>query len=925
MTGFFDTKGKQKSLLMASVILLLLSAFLLWEEGMLYEEKIDFNAEVRPILNKKCITCHGGVKRSGEFSLLFRSDALSPNESGKRAIVPGDVEASEMLHRITHSDPEVRMPPEGESLSKEEVDVLTRWIEQGAYWEDHWAFVKPDPVDPPEVSSDWVANDIDRFVLRKLQQKELTPSPSADKATLLRRVTQDLTGLPPTPDELQAFLEDSSAQAYEKVVDRLLASPRYGERWTSLWMDLSRYADSKGYEKDGPRNIWKYRDWLINAFNEDMPFDQFTIEQLAGDLLPEPTDQQMIATAFHRNTMNNDEGGTDDEEFRVAAVVDRVNTTWDVWQATTMACVQCHSHPYDPIRHEEYYEFYAFLNNTSDADVPSESPNLKEFKHEEDRQKLEELKSWVIQHTESNDEKLERGRELVKMVRFTEPKVHPKNYEEITDGALGDGKYLQVDHGGYAMIPNFTLDGKDEIIVSYRAKKASGKGIVEFRKGSTQGELLTTWKIQATPKEGWGFHRITVPLNPTNGTHDIYMVFKEPGNQGRLCTIEWLLFHETLPGKDEPQYTEVKQDFIRLLNVDEVEKTPVMLERPQDYRRKTHVFVRGNWMVDGEEVQPDVPQAWPALPEGAPKNRLGMARWLVSPENPLTARVTVNRFWAQIFGKGIVETVEDFGTQGAEPTHPELLDWLALQFMHEHDWSIKRLLKEIAMSATYQQASKVHPKLQEVDPTNQWMARGPRVRLSAEQIRDQALAVSGLLSDKMYGPSVMPPQPEGIWQVVYSGMKWETSEEEDRYRRGLYTYWRRTSPYPSMIAFDSPSRELCVTRRIRTNTPLQALVTLNDPVFMEAAKSLAKRMLEEGGESLEKQIASGYRMAMAKEVSSKKQQALVQLYQESMDYYQNNPEEMIKMVGEGEDNQQLAALTVVANAMMNLDEFVTKS
>ncbi|MFP4339361.1 MAG: DUF1553 domain-containing protein [Cyclobacteriaceae bacterium] len=900
-------------------------SYLVWERGFIFHEKVDFNAEVRPILNKKCITCHGGVKRSGEFSLLFRTDALSPNESGKRAIVPGDVEASEMIHRINHSDPEVRMPPEGEPLAQEEIDILTRWIEQGAYWEDHWAFVKPEPVDPPKITSDWAANDIDRFVLDKLQEKQLTPSARADKATLLRRVTLDLTGLPPAAEELEAFMADSSEQAYEKVVDRLLASPRYGERWTALWMDLARYADSKGYEKDGPRNIWKYRDWLIKAFNEDMPFDQFTVEQLAGDLLPDPDDEQIIATAFHRNTMNNDEGGTDDEEFRVASVIDRVNTTWDVWQATTMACVQCHSHPYDPIRHEEYYKFYAFLNNTADADVPSESPNLKEFKQEEDRQKLEELKNWVIRHTESNDEKLEKGKQLVKMVKFTEPKVHPKNYQEVTEGALADGKYLEVDHGGYAKIPDFRLDGKDEILVSYRAKKASGKGVVEFRKDSPNGDLLASWRVQATPEKGWSFYRTAVPLKPTSGMHDIYMVFKEPGNKGRLCTIEWVLFHETLPGKEEPQYAEVKQNFIQLLNTPEVEKTPVMIERPQDYRRKTHVFVRGNWLVPGEEVEPDVPQAWPALPEGAPKNRLGMAQWLVSPENPLTARVAVNRFWAQLFGKGIVETVEDFGTQGAKPTHPELLDWLAMQFMHEYAWSIKRLLKEIVMSATYRQSSKVTPELQEIDPANQWLARGPRVRLSAEQIRDQALAVSGLLSNKMYGRSVMPSQPEGIWQVVYSGMKWETSEGEDRYRRGIYTYWRRTSPYPSMIAFDSPSREFCVTRRIRTNTPLQALVTLNDPVYIEAARALAKRMMEEGGNKPEAQLTRGYQLAVAREISTPKLETLLQLYQESMNYYQTHPEESIKMAGEEEQSQQLAALAVVANAVMNLDEFVTKN
>jgi len=905
-----------------SALLLLLVYFLL---SAFSEDQISYNRDIRPVINAECIACHGGVKASGKLSFLTRDEALATTESGIPAIIPGDPAGSELIRRLRHHDPEQRMPLEGEPLDEATIQKFEAWIEQGANWEEHWSFIPPEKPEVPETGQGWVRNEIDRFVYQKLEEEGLTPNPEADKSVLLRRLYLDLIGLPPTPGQTEAFLADKSEDAYEKVVDQLLASAHYGERWAAMWLDLARYADSKGYEKDLDRSIWKYRDWVIQAFNQNMPFDQFTIEQLAGDLLPKPTESQLIATAFHRNTMSNDEGGTRNEEFRAAAMVDRVSTTYEVWQGMTMSCVQCHTHPYDPIRHEEYYEFYAFLNNTADADVPSESPNLKEFKKEEDRQKLEELKNWVIQHTESNDEKLERGKQLVKMVKFTEPKVHPKNYEEITDGALGDGKYLEVDHGGYAMIPDFTLDGKDEILVSYRAKKASGKGIVEFRKGSLEGEVIATWQVQPTPDEGWGFHRTTVPLRPTTGTHDIYMVFKEPGNQGRLCTIEWVLFHKTLPGKNQPQYAEVKQEFIQLLNTKEIEKTPVMIERPEDYSRKTHVFERGNWLVHGEEVEPDVPQAWPALPEGAPQNRLGMAQWLVSPENPLTARVTVNRFWAQLFGTGIVETVEDFGTQGAKPTHPELLDWLAMQFMHEYDWSIKRLLKEIVISATYRQSSKVTPQLQEADPANQWLARGPRVRLSAEQIRDQALAVSGLLSDKMYGPSVMPPQPEGIWQVVYSGQQWETSEGEDQYRRGIYTYWRRTSPYPSMIAFDSPSREFCVTRRVRTNTPLQALVTLNDPVFMEAAKSLAQRMMQEGGERPEAQIASGYRIAMAKEISAKKREALLQLYQESMDFYQNNPEETIKMAGEDEKNQQLAALAVVANAMMNLDEFVTKS
>ncbi len=884
-------------------------------------EEVDFNAEVRPIINKKCITCHGGVKRSGGFSLLFRTDALSENESGKLAIVPGDPHASEMIRRIMISDPtdDERMPPEGEPLSEEEIAILTSWIDQGAQWEDHWAYVKPEPIIVPEVALEWGDNEIDNFVLERLEQEDIQPANEADQATLLRRVSLDLTGLPPTQGDLKQLLDDDSPEAYEKAVDRLLESPHFGERWAALWMDLARYADSKGYEKDNRRSIWQYRDWLIKSFNEDKPFDQFTIEQLAGDLLPNPTDEHLIATAFHRNTMNNDEGGTDDEEFRVAAVIDRVNTTWDVWQATTMACVQCHSHPYDPIRHEEYFKFFAFLNNTADVDVPSESPNLTTFQEEEDRQKLENLKNWVIRHTNSADDKLQNAQKFINLVRIAEPKIHPSSFNTVVNGSLLDNKYLSVEDGGYARLRNVPLKNETQLLISYSANHSRGK--VEIRIDSLEGEQLAVWNVKSN-KGGWQFKTTAIPFSGVSGEHDLYFVFRDTQQQGGIAMLEWLLFHEPLPGEDQPHYHQQQQNLISLLNSSEVIRTPITVDRPERFARTTHVFERGNWLVPGEEVNPDVPQAWPALAEGDPNNRLGMAQWLVSEENPLTARVMVNRLWSELFGIGIVETIEDFGTQGARPSHPELLDWLALQFMNEHNWSIKSALKQMVMSATYRQASKVTPELLAADPRNRLLARGPRVRLTAEQIRDQALAVSGLLSEKMYGPSVMPLQPDGVWQIVYSGLEWKTSEGEDQHRRALYTYWRRTSPYPSMIAFDGPSREFCVTRRIDTNTPLQALVTLNDPVFVEAAQSLAKQM-QQAGEVPEDQLRFGYEQAIINPIEPKKLEQLKTLYVEAQQYYQENPEEVIKMAG-GED-AELAALAVVANAILNLDEFVTKA
>ena len=917
-------------------LLLLLAAtvyFVLAEE----EQKIDFNADIRPILNKKCITCHGGVKRSGGFSLLFRTEALSPNESGHPAIVPGDVAASEMLRRINHPDPEERMPPESPPLPQAEIDLLTEWIEQGARWEDHWAYVKPEPIEPPMISIDsvdtgWKTNGIDRFVLRTLEENGMLPSEAAERATLLRRVSLDLTGLPPTPEEVRAFREDNSPEAYEKQVDRLLASPRYGERWAAMWMDLARYADSKGYEKDGHRSVWQYRDWLIRAFNDDMPFDQFTVEQLAGDLLPNPTDEQRIATAFHRNTMNNDEGGTDDEEFRVAAVIDRVNTTWDVWQATTMACVQCHSHPYDPIRHKEYYQFMAFFNNTADADVPSESPTLKTYT-EEDQSALEDIKNWVIKHTSSNDDKLAQADDFVQLIKITEPKLHPASYDSVTNGSLQDSKFLNVTNGGFARIPNVTLRGRNHMFVSYSADRSTG--YVEIRRDRVDGQLLGTWAVQKN-EGGWNFETTSVPITPMEGTYDIFLVFRDKQSDKAVCLIEWVMFHAPLPGEDQPNYARASKQLFHLMNAPEgTTTTPVMSDRPTAYRRATHVFERGNWLVPGEAVEPGVPHAWNGMPPGASPDRLGMARWLVSEDNPLTARVAVNRFWSKLFGIGIVETVEDFGTQGFKPSHPELLDWLAQQFTYEHDWSIKKLLKQMVMSNTYRQRSTVSPELLERDPDNRLMARGPRVRLTAEQVRDQALAVGGLLSDKMYGPSVMPPQPAGLWQVVYSGMEWKTSEGEDSHRRALYTYWRRTSPYPSMMSFDTPSREFCVTRRIDTNTPLQALVMMNDTVYVEAARGLAQRVLgrdsltveeatDEASVSItpEEQIKTAYALALMQEISPEKLDALRALHEEAVRYYAEHPEEVPKLVGE--ENAELAALTVVASAIMNLDEFVTK-
>ncbi|MDF1865690.1 MAG: PSD1 and planctomycete cytochrome C domain-containing protein [Saprospiraceae bacterium] len=730
-----------------------------------HPNSISFNQYIRPILNENCLNCHGGVKKLGEFSLLFEEEAFAKTESGKPAIIPGDHKNSELYKRLIDHDPDNRMPQESPPLNQKDIDLIARWIDEGAQWETHWAYIPPaENIKVPKFNSDWATHEIDYFVLEKLSEKGLKPTAEAAKETLVRRIYLDLIGLPPTPEEAQAFLKDNSTDAYERMVDRLLDSSHFGEHWAAIWMDLARYGDSQGYQKDPIRpNIWRYRDWVIDAFNRDLTFDEFTVEQLAGDLLENRTDNQLLATTFHRNTNTNDEGGTDNEEFRTYAVMDRMSTTFEVWQGTTMACVQCHSHPYDPFRHEEYYELLAFFNQTQDADLGSEIPKAS---------------------------------------------------------LLSPGQKLEME--------------------------ALKKSISEIQKTS---DTLSENYIKQVEK---------------------------------LASIQ--------PGR-----------------------VPVMLDL-EDSTRTCHIFERGNWLVKGEEVQPNVPKTLPKLTAKMPSNRLGLAKWLVSPENPLTARVTVNRFWASIFGKGLVETLEDFGTQGTPPTHPELLDWLSVQFQKDWNWSVKRLLREIVLSATYRQSSAISKKALAIDPNNRWLGRAPRFRLSAEQIRDQALAVSGLLNRKIFGPSVMPHQPDGVWEVIRNALKWRTSQNGEQYRRGLYTFWRKTSPYPSMVSFDSPSREFCVSRRVRTNTPLQSLTTLNDPVFVEAAEALAIKMIDFESKNLEDKLSFGFELVLFKKPDLERLEVLKDFFEKALVEYQkdDNP------------NSELQAMTNLAGVILNLGEVLVR-
>jgi hypothetical protein len=746
------------------------------------DSSVDFNRDIRPILSKQCFACHGPDEESREADLrLDTATGATADIEGRRAITPGKPDGSELVRRIESSDPEKVMPPpdSGHELTDTEKQMLREWIASGAEYKVHWSFIPPEKASLPAVKQqDWPSRPMDHFVLAKLEAAELAPATEVDRFRLLRRLSLDLTGLPPTPEDADAFVADNRGDALDQVVDRLLASESFGEHWARMWLDLARYADTKGYEKDRHRDIWRFRDWVIDALNRDVPFDQFTIEQLAGDLLPEPTNLQLLATAFHRNTMTNDEGGTDNEEFRVAAVKDRVDTTLQVWMGLTVGCAKCHSHKYDPLSHSDYYALFGFFNQTEDADRGDDAPTLATPTVAQARQ---------IADLEAAIKKLEE-----------QSKLEPT---------------------------------------------------------SVAAELENARKKLASVRKS-------------------------------------------------------------------IPKTPVMRELAANKQRQTRIHQRGNFLSPGDVVKSGVPELFGEFPEDSPRNRLGVARWLMQPQNPLTARVMVNRVWARLFGTGIVETEEDFGTQGTPPTHPQLLDWLAVDFQ-ENGWSLKKLIRTIVLSSSYRQSAVVTREKLAADPGNRLLSRGPRFRLSAEAVRDQALASAGLLTHKVGGPSVMPPQPPGVWKSTYNALKWQTATGPDRYRRGLYTYWKRTSPYPAMITFDAGSGEVCQIRRVRTNTPLQALVTLNDPAFVEAAGALSQRMASVKGE-LSDRINHGFRLVLTRrpeESETKRLVALYELLHSDFDSDREAASDLVKAAGLKDGD---AALISVANVLLNLDETLMK-
>ena len=929
--------------------------------------KIDFNAQIRPLLTKNCTTCHGGVKKAGDVSFLYREDVLGKGKSGRPVVVPGSPQESEMIRRLKTSDPDDRMPPPDhhpEPMAPSDMALFEQWVSEGAEWGDHWAFVKPTKPSLPKISDPaWPTSDLDHFVLARLDQAKLTPSQPASPGAWLRRVTLDLTGLPPTLAEFEAFSTAAKSdlpKAKESVVDRLLASPAYGEHLAAMWLDLARYSDTFGFEKDPHRNIWPFRDWVINAFNQDLPFDQFTIKQLAGDLIESPSAHDLIASSFHRNTQNNTEGGTDDEEWRMAAVMDRVSTTWTAWNGTTFGCVQCHSHPYEPIPHEDYYRFLSFFNNSEDIDQNDDFPKTKVAKDpgqqaasvmlEKDirkarttinssaRELAQNIQDWLLLQASESIAQPDTGKVTQqKNGDFLSSGTNPTRAAfkittpspsfgaiRLTILPLSDDPANWDEQGAVVSGIEVTLVGADgkrkpvalrEVIADHLAgpydpndslkKGSSGFGEFPMMKGPR-----TAWIVPSSPIVPESGEKLEISIRHgavCNGNNQNCVLRRfrlESSNDPRLA--EFLAKPER--SAEWKQLATLKKQYNAIPGM----TIPVMQERRPEAQRETRLFIRGNRMTLGQVVAPGVPEIFGG--NGKEKNRLDMARWLVGPENPLAARVLANRLWASMFGIGIVETLEDFGSSGALPSHPELLDFLALRLRDHHRWHLKPFLREIALSASYGQDNKATSSLLQTDPTNRLLARGPRQRLSAEMVRDQALVVSDLLTTKSGGPPVYPPQPDGIWRSVYSGQTWKTSTGPDRYRRAVYTYRKRTSGYPAFLTFDAPTGDVCSARRIATNTPLQALVTLNDPAHIEFAQALAKVMAKHHPD-LSEQLSHGWKRITLQKPDPETLETLVELYRDASTELQKTPGDSAKLA----DSPALASLVIVANTILNSD------
>jgi hypothetical protein len=1027
---------------------------------------VDFNRDIRPIFSDTCFKCHGpdANKRKAKLRLDTKEGAFADHE-GHAAIVPGAPARSEAWRRINATGTDDLMPPadSGMKLTDRQIQLFGQWIKQGAKYADHWSFIPPTHSPLPKVSqAGWPKNGIDHFIFARLEEEKLRPAPEADKATLIRRVTLDLTGLPPTPEEVNAFLADKSAQAYEKVVERLLHSPHYGERMAVDWLDAARFADTHGYHIDSGRDMSRWRQWVIDSFNRNTPFNQFSIEQLAGDLLPNATLEQKIASGFNRNHMINFEGGAIAEEYHTAYLIDRVNTTATVWLGLTVACAQCHDHKYDPITQKDYYSLFAFFNNVPENGLDGAHGNaapLLPLPSEEQAANLTKLKAEVAT-AEANLKQVESEQAAAQTKWEAEAKSAPEaepaglrlrfTLDESLSGQGAEGAEVMGTFQN-TNAPTWTagklgkglkLDGSEKSFVtagspvSFERTNAFSYGCWVKQSGKGTGALLAkmddaavlrgfdllvgdgklflhlihSWPgnalrvstKEALPKDTWTHVFATydgsskasgvklyvngneAPLEVTNDNLDDTIVNETTFNLGKRSASHPLkgaiddvrvyarvissnevsaladapnLALVRIPSaeRDEKQQKELKQYFRdrqypawpkanQALEAarkarDEFEKTipTTMVMVEMDKPRDTFVLNRGQYDQHGAKVTAALPASLPALPAGAPSNRLGLAEWLVSPTNPLTARVIVNRYWQMYFGTGIVKTAEDFGSQGEWPSHLELLDWLATEFMRS-GWDVRKMQRLIVLSATYRQSSVLPAELASRDPENRLLARGPRLRLQAEFIRDQALAISGLLNPEVAGKSVSPYQPAGLWEELASredGQNWTAqvytqSHGPDLYRRTMYTFWKRTSPPPTLSTFDAPDRETCTVRRPRTNTPLQALVLMNDPTYVEASRKLAERMMLEANSNKER-IALAFRLAMARAPKAAELSVLLKLHDAQLATYRANQEAALKLLCVGEskhneslDSAELAAWTMVASAILNLDETVTK-
>jgi hypothetical protein len=976
--------------------------------------EVRFNRDIRPILSDRCFTCHGPDKtnRKGNLRLDVEADAKA------RAIAPGNPDKSELFKRITSQSRTLRMPPAylgHEALKPSEVESIRAWITLGAVYEPHWSLVPPQRSAVPPG-----ANAIDWFVRTRLEREGLKPAPAADKRTLIRRVSLDLTGLPPTPAEVQAFVDDTSINAFEKIVDRLLQSPRYGERMAIRWLEAARYADTNGYQSDGPREMWRWRDWVIDAFQRDMPWDQFTVEQLAGDLLPHAKLSQQIATAFNRNHRTSAEGGIVDEEFRVEYVADRVETTSAVWLGLTVGCARCHDHKFDPISQKDYYSLFAFFNNVPEkgfvwnfgnedpvmkAPLPDHQQKLDEFQHRidalEDRlnrlapERVRAQSKWersftksrtAVEWTVTAGQQLQHaGAERGVATLDAGPKF---NYRDpftfsvrVNPDSLrgnqailskGDDYWEGQQHGLYL------IDGKVRLHVIFRwtdlgmrvetaepLQEHTWQRIAVTYDGGMKASGVRIWVDGKPQKINVLFDSLLWPIDSKepwrigagggvrfNGVIEDVRVYDRAITADevaaltvgesigaiarkmnrtaaevaklRLCFDERFAPAKLLRASADLARARKERDAF----YNTVPTVMVMKEREQ--RRETFVLTRGAYDAPAENVTPAVPAILPPMAEDLPRNRLGLARWIVDRRNPLTARTTVNRLWAMLFGTGIVKTVEDLGSQGEWPVHADLLDWLAVEFI-DSGWSVKRMLKTMVMSETYRQSSRVTPALIARDPENRLLARGSRMRLSPEMIRDQALAVAGLLVEKIGGPPVKPYQPAGLWQELTGGQGYTEDTGEGLWRRSLYTYWRRTVAPPNMITFDAATRETCVLRENRTNTPLQALNLMNDVAYIEAARKLAERMISEGGSDPGVRTRRGYELVLSRPPSARENDPLTKAVVKFESYYREHPADALAFVSHGKSprnhdiaDPELAAWTAVASLILNTDEAITK-